>query len=358
MIPTPTFRTDQNPRLPERPSTRESKHEQALDIALGFAILLTVLGHSLDSLYSSGTLPSESPSQSLIVFVINLFQMPLFFFVSGNRASGTRRSAFSTFGRLLPSLVYPYFLWSVLKSLAPLLFSGYTAIETSLLSLYKILWIPVFPFWLLYALFFCQIAYLLIRRRSYLLQIILAAILFISPQFFLGPIRDSDLQILLETAHGFLYFVLGAVSVAQVRQFSRWVAIPATVLFALFAIFDYQSQFAGPIAAPAALPAGIAGVIATLAWSRMIASRDNWLTRGIAFCGRYWISIYLMHIFVITGMRFALEQFTLPLAAAIFPVFIVTASTALGIALPLGFNWLTSKFELDKWFGLPHIEMP
>ena len=55
--------------------------------------------------------------------------------------------------------------------------------------------------------------------------------------------------------------------------------------------------------------------------------------------------------------RIALKR----LASKPGPTLLVTvieigAATVAGILLPLGINWLVSKFDLDKWFGLQHME--
>lgn len=354
MTPAHAFRIVTNPRQPKP----ESRRDLSLEIALGLGILLVVLGNCLSGLLSSDIFPSELQWPTLTVFVINLFHMPLLFLVLGHLASGTRRTSRSTLARLLPTLVYPYFLWSMLEGLVRVYLSDYTGNPASIASLYKILWIPIGHYWFLYALFLCQAGYLIIRRLSPHAQLAIAGIVFLAPQFFLNPILDAHLLIVLETVRGFFYFVLGAVSVTQVKQFGRWTAISATVLFALFSVMDYQSQLAGAIAAPAALPAGIAGIIAILACSRMMAAHQGWPARLIAFCGRYWMGIYILHIFFTFGARIALQRLAVDtwtpigLAAAIE---ILTASV-LAIALPLAINWAASKFSLDKWLGLPHME--
>lgn len=354
----PTLASSQASRTVANP--RESRRDESLDIAKGFGILLVVLGHCLDGLIASGFFPSTLAWPGLTVFVIYLFHMPLFFVVSGHLASGKHRPAGPTLAKLIPTIVYPYFLWSILEGLTLVYLSSYTTSHTSISSLYKILWIPIVPYWFLYALFFCHAGYLLIRKLSYPVQLTIAAVVFLLPQFFLNQFYNAHLLIVVETVRGFLYFVLGVVSVAQVRQFGRWIAIAATVLFLLFAIVDYQSQLSGTIAGPAALPAGITGIIATLAWSRMLASRGGWLASMIAFWGRYSMSIYVMHIFFTAGARIALKRLSIgqpsggPALAA--TVIEIAAATIAGIGLPLAINWIVSKFDLDKWFGIQHME--
>lgn len=358
LTPSQASRNAANPRK----AVREGRRDESLDIAKGFGIVLVVLGHAFDGLIASGFFPPSLTWPTLTVFAIYLFHMPLFFVVSGHLASGKHRPVGATLAKLLPTIVYPYFLWSILEGLALVYLSKYTNNHQPLSALYKIFWIPIVPYWFLYALFLCHAGYLAIRKLPHRTQLTIAAVIFLAPQFFLATLANAHLLIVLETVRGFLYFILGVVSVAQVKQFGRWMAIAATVLFILFAIIFYQSQLSGAIAAPAALPAGIAGIVATLAWSRMIAAHGGRLVSTLAFLGRYSMSIYVMHIFFTAGTRIALKHLAIvsppaggtpSLAATIVQL---AAATVAGIALPLAINWMVSKFDLDRWFGLQHME--
>jgi fucose 4-O-acetylase-like acetyltransferase len=349
---------------------RDSRRDLSLDIAKGIAILLVVLGHSLNGLLVSGFFPATLAWPVLALFMLSLFNVPLFFAVSGHLAAGKHRTAGATLARLLQKLVYPYLLWSVVAGLVLAWLGRFSATYPSLPALYQILWIPFSPYGFLYSLIFCHLGFLLIRRRSTPFKLVLAALVFLAPQFFVARLTAAHLLIVAETAHGFLYFVLGAVSVAQVKQFGRWMAISATMLFILFAIVFYQSQLSGAIAGPAALPAGIAGIVTILAWSQMlsrmleesggtaVARLGAWFGTGLAFCGRYSMGIFVLHIFFTGGVRIALRQLdfvpSLPAGLATF-VEIAAAGTA-GVLLPLGINWLASKFDIDKWLGLQHME--
>jgi hypothetical protein len=163
----------------------------------------------------------------------------------------------------------------------------------------------------------------------------------------------------LETARGFLYFILGAVTVGQVKQLEKWTAVLATVMFVVLAVAVYQSQVRAAAGTIAVVPVAVAGIAGTLAWSRMLAAQNHPLIHMpaavLAFLGRYWMSIYVMHVFFTAGVRIALKQLaSKPTALVTFTE--LAAATLAGILLPLGINWLISKFDLDKWFGLRHME--
>ena len=109
-------------------------------------------------------------------------------------------------------------------------------------------------------------------------------------------------------------------------------------------------------ATPASLPAGICGIIATIAWSRMLATRGGWFAGVAAFCGRYSMSIYVMHIFFTAGTRIVLKRLVVAGPTPAVTALELASAAAFGIAIPLAINWTVSKFNLDKWFGLQHME--
>jgi fucose 4-O-acetylase-like acetyltransferase len=345
------------PKIPAKPRT--FGRDESLDIAKGFGIILVVLGHCLDGLIISGYFPATVLWPRLTLWTIYIFHMPLFFVVSGHLASGKHRPVGSTLARLLSTIVYPYFLWSILEGLTLIYLSRFTNSHLPISSLYKILWIPLIPYWFLYALFICHVGYLAIRKLSHRWQLIVAIAVFVAPLFFMETIGRLQLMIVQETVRGFLYFVLGVISVQQVKQLGTWAAATASVLFAVLAVALYQSQVGGITGTIAVVPVAIAGITATLAWSRVLAEQDGpfirKLTTTLAFLGRYSMSIYVMHIFFTAGVRIALKRLT-SRPTALVTIIEIGAATVAGILLPLGINWLVSKFDLDKWFGLQHME--
>jgi len=351
-----------NPDVSRQSSARRNagrvsnfRRDLSFDVARGIGIILVVLGSCLDGLKAPNFFPAALQWPSLATYFVYLFNMPPFFVASGHLASGSRDPAITTLWKLARSILYPYFLWSLLRGLVQVYLSDYTSSHVEISALYGILWIPIIPYGFLYALFFCYLGYLAIRGFSHTVQLGIAVVVFAVPLFFTNAILNAHLQIVLQTTGGFLYFVLGAVSVSQVKQFGRWAAIAATVLFAVFATAFYQSQWIGAKAMVAMLPAAVAGIAATLAWSRLLAAHPGAFRATLAFLGRYWIAIYVMHIFFTAGVRIALNRLgTQPSIAG--TALEILAATAVGIALPLGINWVISRFGLDSWFGLRHME--
>jgi len=333
--------------------------DNSLDIAKGIGILLVVLGHCFDGLLASGFFPPPLLWPNLAVFVIYLFHMPLFFVISGHLASGKHRPAGTTIARMLPTIVYPYFLWSVVEGLVLVYLSKYTTSKVQISAIYHILWIPIIPYWFLYALFFCHLGYLVIRKLPHPIQMAIAAALFLAPLPFFSQLNRWQLGVIPEIVRGLLYFILGVVSVTQVKRLGRWSAIAATALYGLLAFAFWNTHLPMEIGSVLVLPAAIAGIAATLAWSRQLDGRGGWLADTLAFWGRYSMSIYVLHIFFTAGVRIALKRLApahgaMPTVAA--TIVEIVAATALGVLIPLAINWGVSRVNLDKWFGLQHMQ--
>jgi fucose 4-O-acetylase-like acetyltransferase len=342
----------QQPPLPARTA---SHRDESLDIAKGFGIILVVLGHVLDGLVASNFFPASLLWAGLAIYVIYTFHMPLFFVVSGHLASGKLRPAKATIARLIPTIVYPYLFWSVLEGLVQMYLNKYNTTSAQVSLVWRILYIPVVPYWFLYALFLCHVLYLAVRRFSHRIQLAIAATLFILPLFFLNALADHALQIVLQTVRGFLYFILGVVTVALVKRLGTRSGLIATACFVLLATLFHLSHLGGAPGTIAVVPVALAGIMATLAWSRVLAAHPGRLVNALAFLGRYSMSIYVMHIFFTSAIRIALKRL------AAHPTLVATtieivAATVLGTALPLAINWIISRFNLDKWFGLQHME--
>jgi fucose 4-O-acetylase-like acetyltransferase len=341
-----------------RPARAELQRDESLDIAKGFGIILVVLGHCLDGLVDSRFFPAGVLWLVLAIYVIYTFHMPLFFVVSGHLASGKHRPASTTIARLVPSIVYPYFLWSILQDLVQIYLSKSNHFPIT--SLYKILWIPPVPYWFLYSLFFCHVGYLAIRNLAPRMQLLIAIVAFTLPIFFIQQLSQAYLQIVLDTVRGFLYFVLGALTVAQVKRFGRGTAITTTLFFVIAATVFHLSGLGGAAGTVAVVPVALSGIAATLAWSRLLTAHPGRLVSklvyGLAFLGRYSMSIYVMHIFFTAGVRIGLKHLAIH-PALLTTIIEVTAATVLGTLAPLAINWILSKWNLDKWFGIQHMEV-
>lgn len=339
---------------------RPQGRDQALDVAKGFGIVLVVLGHCLDGLVASNYFGPNVLWPQLAIYTIYLFHMPLFFVVSGFLASGKHRPAGKTVVKMLPTIVWPYLLWSAVQNATMVYLSRYTTSKITFAQLLKIGWVPIVPYWFLYALFFCQVLYLLTRRWSAMMQLAIATALFVGALMLEPELIRLELQVVLQITRGFLFFTLGVVAVSQIKELGRWAAVVATLLFAALAVVYYQAQLNGPLSAGVlVVPIAAAGIVATLGWSRDLADAKGTavgrVTSVLAFFGRYSMSIYVMHIFFTAGVRIALKRYAGHPTALVTWTEIV-AATVVGTLAPLAINWVASKMSVDKWLGLQRME--
>jgi surface polysaccharide O-acyltransferase-like enzyme len=159
----------------------------------------------------------------------------------------------------------------------------------------------------------------------------------------------------METTRAFVFFVLGVVTVRQVRRFDWRVASAATILFVTSAIMFYRKPWMDTTLAAVSLIPACAGIAATLAWSRLFAPHPNILIKTLGFLGRYSMSIYVIHILLTAGVRIAMKRLGAHDTLG-FTIAEIVAGTTLGIAVPLAFNWAVSKLSVERWFGLQRME--
>jgi len=331
--------------------------DESLDIAKGFGIILVVVGHCLLGLINSQFFLTSTTWPGAAVYTIYTFHMPLFFVVSGHLALGKHRPAGVTIRRLIPSVVYPYFLWSILQGLTQVYMTKYTTSHVPIGVLYKILWVPIVPYWFLYALFFSHVGYLAIRKLSHALQLAIALGAYFLTLLLIQRLGPSVPIIVPETTRAFVFFVLGVVTVNQVKRFGWRTALAATAVFVATAVVVYQSSQHWPNLVGAGVMLGVAcaGISATLAWSRLLAWHPGLAVKTLSFLGRYSMSIYVIHIFITAGLRIILKKAGAHDTVG-YAVAEIALGTALGVAIPLGINWAVSRFALDRWFGLQSMK--
>lgn len=337
-------------------SRREAaSRDESLDIAKGFGIILVVLGHCLLGLINSQFFSTPVAWPAATVYTIYAFHMPLFFVISGHLASGKLRPAGVTIRKLIPTIVYPYFLWSIVQGLTQVYMTKYTSSHVPISALYKILWIPIVPYWFLYALFFCHLGYLVIRRLPFAAQMAIAACLYLLALLVFRRFGLIFPLIVMETTRAFVFFVLGVITVNQVRRFGWKAALAATLLFVASAVVFYRMPWLDTTLAVVSVITACAGIVATLAWSRFFALRPNLLIKTLGFLGRYSMSIYVIHILLTAGVRIVMKRLGAHDSLG-FTIAEIVAGTTFGIVVPLIVNWAVSKLSVERWFGLQKME--
>ena len=149
--------------------------------AKGIGIILVVFGHVWRGIQAKGLL--NNTTFLFIDDIIYSFHMPLFFLISGFfiEKSLSKYSRKELLKNKLKTLMYPYFVWSIIQILVNIILSKYTNNTTDLWAVLKIIYLPIAPFWYLYALFLMYGLAVVMKNFNIKFNIFLAMILYLMP---------------------------------------------------------------------------------------------------------------------------------------------------------------------------------
>jgi fucose 4-O-acetylase-like acetyltransferase len=132
-----------------------SGRDLGIDALKGFAILLVVLGHSLE-IADAGLFVPNASFRHHIGILIYTFHMPLFMFLAGYVMSGKKVRVGKSFVRL----VVPFFAWMVVRFF--IFFRDYGQIGR---FIYRGVWgMENAPLWFLWTLFMCYLLLILAQQ--------------------------------------------------------------------------------------------------------------------------------------------------------------------------------------------------
>jgi fucose 4-O-acetylase-like acetyltransferase len=331
-----------------------------IDAARGIGILLVVLGHTLGGLIDS-LAGADAPALRWLFLGIYTFHMPLFFLLAGLLVAQRLEKGTGRFLRgLLPTIVWPYLLWSVVQ-LGVIFAIGSLAnrpIESIWPGLLGLGWKPVSQFWFLYALAWMHLGAALLlprigREGLLLLGLALKAVMLI---------MVLPLAARLVCAQAFFYALgvwLGASGlegmVGRYRRATRMTILPAIalglIIVTMFAARDYAPDInvmteGSPRLANVAwrfpaMAAALAGTMAVIG----LAMAIGWAP--LAALGRRTMPVFLLHVMFVSGGRILLVK--LGLGAHLW--LLVAILFALGIAGPLVVDRIAARLGLRRWLG-------
>jgi fucose 4-O-acetylase-like acetyltransferase len=290
--------------------------------------------------------------------------MPLFFLLSGLLVPyRIDRGAANFLRGLIPTLIWPYFLWSIIQH--SVVFSlGALANHPAHLYwpvLLSLPWDPISQFWFLYALFWMHVlaAISLPRagRESFvLLALALKALVLLLP---------LPVAIKLLGNHMFFYAVgvwLGTGGLEQMlfrhKPIFRALLLPlAAVVIAMtyFALSSFGADL--PIATVASpkianlawrfpvMAAAICGVAASLSLAHFAR---GYVATGLEFLGRMSMPIFILHIMFIAGLRIVLTHYQLITDANLLLFMLVVT----GLVGPLIVERISRRLGLGRILGL------
>jgi fucose 4-O-acetylase-like acetyltransferase len=323
-------------------------HLTWIDAAKGVGIVLVVLGHEIAGLADSQIISWSSTAHFFYAWIY-AFHMPLFFFISGLFISHSLKKSFGVFAlEKVRTILYPYFLWSLITMCSKSLFPGSVNHPYGLPDLLLIFFDPIDQYWFLYVLFGLFMIFGAGLKAGMNRWVVLILAIALNPS--LSPIHIPPSPPLIEAALSAIYFALGVVVsgermsrvISDVK--TRWliVAFPAGLAIAALAGWvgaTGRSYFV--------LIFAISGICGALALARLLdRTRLAWLFRTL---GRRSLEIFVAHILATAGMRVALVKIAHVTAAT--PHFVLGALA--GICFPLAMVWVCEAIGLELVFRLP-----
>lgn len=271
--------------------------------------------------------------------VIYSFHMPLFFFLAGlfARRSAAKKLA-SALREKTVTIVYPYFLWSIVSVLLAVLAASAVNAAADPRVILGLWYEPVYQYWFLYALLICHVITIL-TRADWRITALLCAVSAVG----VGTDIESAGMASLAFRY-YVYFALGLL-------IAPWLIVPGAspavlALVALVAALLFSASFIADSAVPhraLVIIRGATGSAATIAIAMLVARRSHWLAAlGIAS-----MAIYVLHTIFTAGTRIAFRALEVP-----NDLVTLVVSTAIGLFIPYVIWRCACRYRLVPMLGL------
>ena len=334
-----------------------------LDSARGLGIILVVIGHALGGLIDS-TLGASQDIFRQLFFAIYTFHMPLFFLLSGLMVTKRLEKGQGVFLRgLLPSIVWPYFLWSFIQF--TIIYALGTLVNRPAESYWPVIlslpWNTVSQFWFLYALFWMHILSVVLISRLGREGFVLFALALKA----LALILILPVPLKLVCSHLFFYAVgvwlttagLEALVIKRGPWLKSLVA-PLVAVATIAATLSAVPRFGADIAlftagSPEianlawrfpAMAAAIFAVVAIMGFASLPRVADS---RILLWLGRMTMPIFVLHVMFLAGTRIVLIRLDL----ITHPALLLAVCVFAGLFGPLIVERITRAFGLNRWLG-------
>lgn len=356
----------------DRPAAATSAAEVSgrldwVDAAKGVGIILVVFGHALGGLINS-TLSIEGLLFPEIFLALYVFHMPLFFFVSGLFVAGrVERGQLGFLRTMVRTILYPYFLWSVLQYSA--IFAAGQLVNAPASQFWPTIlalpWQPVSQFWFLQSLFLMHLTSLAILPRIGPTAFLLVALACkaVAELGLLSGVLHQTATLLPYYAIGVFLGVAGTAEMITRRPAPvRLLLLPALGVLLLAVTVGVFIRAAAPgvfdgdgtdlrgreiIAGVYDFPAMAAALGMTAAVIGLSTAAPGGLGRALCFVGRLALPIFILHVLFLAGLRIAMTAIlgveSAPLLlicilpAGLFgPIVTVLVLRRLALARPLG----------------------
>lgn len=357
----PSIILDDEKPVDASPSTRI----KWLDYAKGIGIICVVIGHTLRGLVNA-SLMSELPAYLVLDEWIYSFHMPLFLFLSGLLIPRGLQKGLRTFlGRKVKTILYPYFVWSIIQGSIGILSSRFTNDDSTLKDLILIPLAPIDQFWFLYALFNSIViisVLLTVGLRCWQLLGIACLAEFYFPQiihFFLTHTGFFPPGVVV-TIHSFMFVVFGALigSGISLEKVDRWslnlkkiglwlLTLGCALLLYQLAVFALITDIEHPISVFFDYLTATLGIAMVLGISFLMVRTEKFLYVGQL--GRLSLEIFVAHTLASSGIRIVLDKFLG--VEALLPHILL--GTLAGIYVPIFIRYYSDQVKFKYLFVYP-----
>jgi fucose 4-O-acetylase-like acetyltransferase len=300
-------------------------------------IILVVFGHVWRGINAKGLL-TNNITFLLIDDLVYSFHMPLFFLISGFFVSNSfsKYSKKDLVNKKAKTLMYAYFVWSIVQILINIILSDYTNNSTDFWAILKLVYLPISPFWYLYSLFLMYLLYVVISSINIKLNLILSVILYLVP--------NTGISLVENLFNFYIYFVLGSLFFNfMVRSNKQVLNLFFSIPLFFLSFFIYKYILKVDDIRFYFIPA-IIGSIIIFNLSKILRN-----SKILNLLGNDSLIIFLLHIFFTAGTRIFLFN--------ILGVSSVTLHLLLGLIIgllgPVVFNYFYVKFNLKGLFVYP-----
>ncbi len=269
-----------------------------VDYSKGIGISLVVIQHIVGGINRSN-IGSFHEMYSIYNNIVEMFHMELFFFLSGMFVlqSIKKRCWASFLADKIRTILYPYFLWSLIYAFVFFLIPNTSnRLTLNAIDVVQIWHQPIFHFWFLHSLFVCQFLFLLFSRnkssRLFLLAISLMLYVFSKEMIVIEMFNDYLLFFML----GFVFQELNSDRCDLLFNSTRCLVGSLLVWAVLYYItLFYYSSFAINFFV------SISAIIFVISLSFALASKKRFPI--ILTLGMYSFPIYLVHYLAGTAAR-------------------------------------------------------
>lgn len=289
----------------------DNSRMQWVDLAKGIAITMIVYRHAITGMWDA-RIPMDILFYDISIQVGLTFRMPLYFLLSGIffRRSIHKRGIKGYMIHKANTIMYPYFIWSVILMTLQMVFSDYVNGQfTTLQDWLTLFYDPWGHWWFLYTLFVVSILYMFIHHlfkgNKFIILSVSIALYFLS--YGIG-----DLYLIDDIFELLIFFSLGDItasyavsleqnSLAQKKLFMGSIFILAAL--GEFLLFKYYRDSSLAILLFACI-----GIFAAALLCVHLAKSQLNIKKHLRMLGQHSLYIYLLHAFAAPAMRVFLNR--------------------------------------------------